>query len=157
MEALAKVRFVRMSPRKARLVADLVRGKKVADALSILRFTNKKPAKIIEKVINSAKANAEEKNVDNPEEMRIETIFVDKGPMIKRMFPRARGRADILHKPLSHVTVILSDKPDEKKEEKPEVTEKKATQKGPARAGKAKAAVKKTAKKSSKKTVAKKE
>ena len=123
MESSAKVRYARMSPQKARLVADMVRGKKVNSALNVLRFTNKATARVIEKLIISAKSNAEAKNVPDPDEMKIEKIYVDKGPVLKRQLPRARGRVDILHKPFSHVTVVLAeiDKPKKKKAaEKPQ-------------------------------------
>ncbi len=111
----------------------MVRGQKVSAALGILHFTPKKPARIIEKILKSALANAEEKNVADPEDMTIETIFVDRGPVIKRMLPRARGRADVLRKPLSHITVVLTDKKpaDEKKPEAAaETGAKKAANKG---------------------------
>jgi len=107
MEASAKLRFVRMSPQKGRLIADMVRGKKVGDALSMLRFTNTKPAKILEKLLKSARANAEDKNVGDPDSMTIKTVMVDKGPVMKRQLPRARGRVDVLKKPFSHITLIL--------------------------------------------------
>jgi large subunit ribosomal protein L22 len=108
MEAVARLRFVRMSPQKGRLVADMIRGRKVSDAEGILQFTNKKSARIIEKLLKSAKANAEEKNVADPDEMVISKILVDKGPYMKRQLPRARGRVDVLLKPFSHVTIFLS-------------------------------------------------
>ena len=107
MEAKAVVRYARMSPQKARLVADLVRGKKVGDALNILRFTNKATAKIVGKLIASAKANAENKNMGDADNMLVETIFVDQGPVMKRRLARSRGRVDVIRKPFSHVTVIL--------------------------------------------------
>jgi len=113
MEASAKLRFVRMSPQKGRLIADMVRGKKVGDALNMLHFTNTKPAKIIEKLLKSARANAEEKNVGDPDAMIIKTILVDKGPVMKRQLPRARGRVDVLHKPFSHITLILESHEEE--------------------------------------------
>ena len=117
MEATAKARYARMSPQKARLVADMVRGKKVSSALNVLRFTHKSTARVIEKLIISAKSNAEVKNVSDPDEMRIKEIYVNKGPVMKRQLPRARGRVDILHKPFSHVTVVLkeTEKPKKKK------------------------------------------
>jgi len=133
MEAVAKARHIRMSPQKARIVADMVRGRKASDALGILYFTPKKPARIIEKILKSALANAEEKNVTDPEDMTIETIFVDRGPVIKRMLPRARGRADVLRKPLSHITLVLTDEKPVDKTKPEETTEagaKKAAEKG---------------------------
>ncbi|MBI3581467.1 MAG: 50S ribosomal protein L22 [Nitrospinae bacterium] len=119
MEATAVVRFARMSPQKARLVADLVRGRKVADALNILRFMNKATARIIGKVVASAKANAENKNVGNSDEMTIDRIFVDQGPVMKRRLARSRGRVDMIRKPFSHVTVVLKEAVREKKKAAP--------------------------------------
>lgn len=115
MEARAVIRFARMSPQKARLVADLVRGKKVGDALNLLRFTNKKPARIVEKLIASAKANAENKNVADGDGMRVATIFVDQGPVMRRQLSRARGRVDTVRKPFAHVTVVLREEDAPKK------------------------------------------
>ncbi len=109
MEARAIVRYARMSPQKARLVVDLVRGKKVSNAVNLLRFTNKAPARVIEKLILSARANAENKNVADPDEMKVKTIFVDKGPVMKRHLSRSRGRMNVIQKPFSHVTVILEE------------------------------------------------
>ncbi|MFQ5431623.1 MAG: 50S ribosomal protein L22 [Nitrospinota bacterium] len=154
MEAAAKVRYARMSPQKARLVADMVRGKKVNSALNVLRFTHKATARVIEKLIMSAKSNAEVKNVPDPEEMRIEQIYVNKGPVMKRQLPRARGRVDILHKPFSHVTVVLkeTEKPKTKKAAaKKAVEDKNAKPKAKAKAKTAKVpAAKKSEKKPAK-------
>ena len=159
MEATAKVRYARMSPQKARLVANMVRGKKVNSALNVLRFTNKATARVIEKLIVSAKSNAEVKNVPDPDEMKIKEIYVNKGPVLKRQLPRARGRVDILHKPFSHVTVVLVEieKPKKKKAaEKPEkAVAKKAVE---AKTAKPKAkAIAKTAKEPAAKKSAKKQ
>ena len=110
MEAKAVLRHVRMSAQKARLVADLVRGRKVGDALNILRFTKKKMARLIEKVIASAKANAENNhNVADGNDMKVARIFVDAGPQMRRQLSRARGRVDQLRKPMAHVTVVLTE------------------------------------------------
>ena len=110
MESKAVLRHVRMSAQKARLVADLVRGRKVGDALNILRFTKKKMARLIEKVIASAKANAENNhNVADGNEMKVAQIFVDAGPQMRRQLSRARGRVDQLRKPMAHVTVVLAE------------------------------------------------
>ncbi len=115
MEVRAKVRYVRMSPQKGRLVADMVRGKKVSEALDILRFTNKATAKVIGKLIVSAKSNAEVKNVSDPEEMKINTIYINQGPVMKRQLSRAKGRVDVIRKPLSHITVVLEEVEEPKK------------------------------------------
>lgn len=158
MESTARVRYARMSPQKARLVVDMVRGKKVNSALNILRFTNKATARIIEKLIKSAKSNAEVKNIAEPEEMKIETIFVDKGPVMKRQMPRARGRADIIRKPFSHVTVVLKEIEDPKKKKPVKKAAEEKTEKPKARLKaepKKDAEKKKTVKKSAKTAVEK--
>lgn len=110
MEAKAIAKFIRISPRKVRQVADLIRGKKVGEALAILKFTPKGAALPVEKVVKSAVANAEhnyEMNVDN---LYISSIFIDQGPTLKRFKPRAMGRADMIRKRSSHITVIVSEK-----------------------------------------------
>ena len=105
MKAIAK--YVRIAPRKARLVADEVRGKSYPEAVSLLRFTNKRAAKILGDVLNSAAANAEH-NVDaDPDELLVKTVKVDEGPTIKRYRPRAMGRATMIRKRTSHITVEL--------------------------------------------------
>lgn len=109
MAVVAKLRYQRLSPQKARLVADLVRGKNALYALDILRFTNKKAAKFIEKTLKSAIANAEHNNNLDPEKLVISKILIDKGPVIKRVNPRAMGRADIIRKPTSHITIEVSE------------------------------------------------
>jgi large subunit ribosomal protein L22 len=105
MRATAK--YLRIAPRKARLVADEVRGKSYPDAISILRFTNKRAAKIIGDVINSAAANAEHNMDADPEELFVQEIRVDEGPTIKRYRARAMGRATMIRKRTSHITVEL--------------------------------------------------
>ncbi|EMY78353.1 ribosomal protein L22 [Leptospira weilii serovar Ranarum str. ICFT] len=110
MEAKAVARFVRMSPRKVRLVADEIRGYAVGEALDILKFTNKRAIEPLTKVILSASANATVLNdkVDSTQ-LFIKKIYVDEGPIMKRFRPRARGRAARIRKRLSHITVVLSD------------------------------------------------
>lgn len=138
MESKAVLWHVRMSAQKARLVADLVRGRKVSDALNILRFTKKKMARVIEKVIASAKANAENNhNVADGNEMKVARIFVDAGPQMRRQLSRARGRVDQLRKPMSHVTVVLAETDDGRRKAAPK---KAAAKKGAAAAEKPKAA-----------------
>jgi large subunit ribosomal protein L22 len=105
MRATAK--YLRIAPRKARLVADEVRGKSYPEAISILRFTNKRAAKIIGDVINSAAANAEHNTDADPEELFVQEIRVDEGPTIKRYRARAMGRATMIRKRTSHITVEL--------------------------------------------------
>ncbi|PJZ69146.1 50S ribosomal protein L22 [Leptospira perolatii] len=110
MEAVAVARYVRMSPRKLRLVADEIRGYEVAEALDILKYTNKRAIEPIYKLIRSASANAQVKSeaVDTAK-MYIKKILVDEGPILKRFRPRARGRAARIRKRTSHVTVVISD------------------------------------------------
>ena len=103
----AKAKYTRIAPRKARLVADEVRGKSYLEAASILRFTNKKGAKIVGDVINSAAANAEHNMDVDPEELFVREIRVDEGPTIKRYRARAMGRATMIRKRTSHITVEL--------------------------------------------------
>ena len=105
MKAVA--RYVRIAPRKARLVADEVRGKNYPEAVSLLQFTNKRAAGIIGDVLKSAAANAEHNSDADPDELRIKTIKVDEGPTIKRYRPRAMGRATMIRKRTSHITVEL--------------------------------------------------
>lgn len=113
-EAIARARFLRISPRKARLVADLIRGKKVAEARDILQFTLKGAAPLLGKVLESAVANAESKAAENrervdPDEMVIREILVDDGPTGRRFRAAARGRAVRVRKRTSHVKLIISD------------------------------------------------
>ncbi len=108
-EVVAKLRYYRMSPRKMRLVADLIRGKSVEDALTTLRFLKKKAATPIAKLIKSAIANAENRwELIDVGELYIKEIFVDQGPMLKRFRPAPMGRAHRILKRTSHVTVKLS-------------------------------------------------
>lgn len=114
MESKAVLRLARVSPQKARLVADLVRGRDVGEALEILAFTRKKSAVLIKKLVESAIANAEFKaerqnsslDVDN---LYIQSIFVDQGPSLRRFRPRARGMATKIHKKTAHITVVLGE------------------------------------------------
>lgn len=109
MQTHSVLRFVRLSPQKGRLVADQVRGKPVDQALSLLRFSNKKAAALIHKVLESAIANAENNFGADVDELRVSEIMVDEGPQIKRMMPRAKGRADRIIKRTSHITIRVSD------------------------------------------------
>ncbi|AHG76567.1 50S ribosomal protein L22 [Mannheimia varigena] len=110
METIAKHRYARTSAQKARLVADLIRGKKVAQALEILTFTNKKAADLVKKVLESAIANAEHNDGADVDDLKVAKIFVDEGPSMKRVMPRAKGRADRILKRTSHITVVVSDR-----------------------------------------------
>jgi large subunit ribosomal protein L22 len=110
MEAKAIAKHVRISARKARLVADEVRGYEYKEALDILKFVNKKASELIINVLNSAVANALQSNPNqDPEKLFIKKIYVDDGPIMKRFRPRARGRASRIRKRLSHITVVVSD------------------------------------------------
>ena len=105
MKAIAK--FVRIAPRKARLVADEIRGKSYPEARATLMYTNKWAAQIVGEVVKSAAANAEHNSDANPDELVVRTIKVDEGPTIKRYRPRAMGRATMIRKRTSHITVEL--------------------------------------------------
>ncbi len=105
MKAVAK--FVRIAPRKARLVADEIRGKSYSEARSVLAFTNKRAAGIVGDVLKSAAANAEHNSDADPDELRVKTVKIDEGPTIKRYRPRAMGRATMIRKRTSHITVEL--------------------------------------------------
>ncbi len=109
MEAKAVAKYIRISPQKARLVADLVRGQDVGLAINTLRFMPKKGARIIRKVIESAVANAAQNDSIDVDTLFVKTIFVDGGPMLKRIRPRAMGRATKILKRTSHITVVLDE------------------------------------------------
>jgi len=109
MRARAVARYVRIAPRKARLVIDLIRGKSVEEALAILRFTPRAASPIIEKVLRSAVANAEHNYNMDPSRLYVEKAYVDEGPTMKRYRPMARGRANRINKRTSHITVVVSD------------------------------------------------
>ena len=110
MESIAKLRFARISPQKARLVADEVRGMPVERALETLQFSTKKAAHIVRKVLESAVANAEHNEGADIDELKVATIMVDEGPTMKRMKPRARGSADRIFNRTSHVTIRVADR-----------------------------------------------
>jgi large subunit ribosomal protein L22 len=108
--ATASVNHVRIAPRKVRLVIDLIRGKQVGEAIAILRHTPRAASPIIEKILNSAIANAEHNYKLNPNNLRIESAFVNEGPIMKRFRPRAMGRASRINKRTSHITLVVSEK-----------------------------------------------
>ncbi len=110
MEVRALSKYVRISPQKTRLVADMVRGKNVGEALIILRFTPKKGGRLLTRVLRSAMASAENTHSADMDKLYIKTIKVDQGPRLKRFRPRAMGRATRIIKPSSHITVVLADK-----------------------------------------------
>ena len=109
MEVSAKLTGAQISAQKVRLVADQIRGKNVEEALDILEFSNKKGADVIKKILNSAIANAEHNEGADVDELKISTIFVDEGRTLKRLRPRAKGRADRILKRSCHITVKVSD------------------------------------------------
>ena len=109
MEVAARLKGARISAQKARLVADQVRGKPVEDALSLLEFSNKKAAHIVKKVLDSAIANAENNEGADVDELKVSSVFVDEGMTMKRLRPRAKGRADRIFKRSCHITVKVAD------------------------------------------------
>ena len=110
MEVRAVGKYLRVSPYKVRLVADLVRGKKVEEALTILKFLPKKGGRLINKTLRSAVANAENTRTIDVDTLFIKTILVDEGPKLKRFRPRAMGRATRILKRTSHITMVLAEK-----------------------------------------------
>jgi large subunit ribosomal protein L22 len=110
MEARAVAHYIRVSPLKARQVADLVRGKDIKQALGILKYTNKKSAPLINKVLKSAIANAEHNFDMDSDALYVSAIMIDEGPTLKRMQPRAYGRADTKKHRTSHITVVLKER-----------------------------------------------
>ncbi len=109
METSAVLRGVRLSPQKGRLVADQIRGMSVDKALDLLNFSPKKGAEIIKKVLESAIANAEHNDGADIDELKVNTIFVEKGPVLKRFRPRAKGRGVKILKPTCHVFLTVGD------------------------------------------------
>ena len=110
MEIKAVAKYIRLSPQKARLVADVVRGMGVEDALTTLRFMPKKGAGIIRKVLASAIANADQVDTVDVDTLYVKQILIDGGPMLKRFNPRAQGRANRILKRSSHITVVVDEK-----------------------------------------------
>lgn len=110
MEARAVAKYVRVSPRKARLVVDAIRGKNVNDALRIARLSSKKAAKPIRKTLESAIANAENNYDVDVDSLYVVRATVDMGRSLRRLRPRAFGRADIIRRPTSHVTIVVGDR-----------------------------------------------
>lgn len=109
-EVAAVLRGARLSAQKARLIADTIRGKQVDEALNVLAFSGKKGADIMKKVLESAIANAEHNDGADVDELRVSTVFVDEGMTMKRIRPRAKGRADRIFKRTCHITVKVSEK-----------------------------------------------
>lgn len=110
MEVKAILRYSRVSPQKARLVANMVRGQDVNEAIKSLTFLNKKSAGLIKKLIESAVANADYKKTIDLDKLFVKTIYVDEGPVLKRFRPRAQGRATGVRKRMSHINVVLDER-----------------------------------------------
>ena len=110
MESKAIAKYVRVAPRKVRVVMDLIRGKNIGEALAILKFTPKVGADVIEKVLKSAVANAEHNFDMNVDKLYVASAFVDQGPTLKRIHPRSRGQAFKILKRTSHVTVVVKER-----------------------------------------------
>ena len=109
MESKAILKYARISPRKVRRVTDLIKGKNAGDAMINLGFLPHRGSDMVAKILKSAMANAEQKKVADPESMKISKVFIDPGPTMKRMRPRAQGRADVIRKRTSHITLVLED------------------------------------------------
>ena len=109
MEARAITKFIRLSPRKVRLVVDQIRGKGVEEALNILKFTPKRSALIVSKTLRTAVANAESTQSDDVDQLYVKKANVDEAGMWKRFTPRAQGRATRIRKRLSHITIVLDE------------------------------------------------
>ena len=108
MDASATVRHIRITPRKARQVVDLIRGKQVGEAKHILDFTPLHAARIVKKLLDSAVANAEQKKIGDLDTLKITEAFVNQGSMLKRLRARAMGRGNVIKKRTSHITLVLS-------------------------------------------------
>lgn len=110
MEAKAVAKYIRLSPKKVHLVARMIRGKRVKEAQALLRFVPNRAARVLEKALNSAVANAENNYDLDRENLVVARAFADEGPTMKRLMPRARGRADVIARRSSHVTVVVSER-----------------------------------------------
>ena len=107
---IAKANTIRIAPRKARLVVDLIRGKEIKEARAILMFTPKAASPLILKVLNSAVANAENNNNKKLEDLFVKEVYVNEGARLKRLLPRAKGKGDIIKKRTCHITVVVAEK-----------------------------------------------
>lgn len=107
-EVKATAKYVRMAPRKVRLVVDQIRNKSVEQALEVLQFSSRAAAEPVAKVVRSAAANAENNNGLNPDNLVIKAAYVDEGPTLKRIRPRAKGSASRINKRTSHITVVVA-------------------------------------------------
>ena len=109
MEVAAKLKYARISPQKCRLVADMVRGRPVGQALATLRYTPKKGARIVLKVLESAVANAENNHNADIDALKVDLIYIDEAPSLKRFHARAKGRGNRIVKRNSHITILVGD------------------------------------------------
>jgi large subunit ribosomal protein L22 len=110
MESSAKLSSARISPRKTRLIVDMIRGKDIQNALNILRFSPQPSAKLVLNLLRSAVANAEQSGVSDVDRLFVKTVYVNAGTVLKRFLPRAMGRASKIRKPTSHIHVVLAEK-----------------------------------------------
>ena len=110
METRAVAKYIRITPRKVRIVLDLIRGKNVAEAFAILKFTPKAGADVVEKVLRSAVANAENNFDMDADKLFVKTAYADQGPTLTRIHPRSRGQAFKILKRTSHVTIVVDEK-----------------------------------------------
>jgi len=110
VESRATTKYLRISPQKARLVVDMIRGQRVEQALGILEFTTKRAARIVAKTLKSAVANAESSQSVDVDALYVKRAYVDEGPVLKRFLPRAHGRATPILKRTSHVTVVVDER-----------------------------------------------
>ena len=106
----AVAKYVRVSPRKVQIVIDLIRGKQVDDALAILMYTPKSAAPVVEKLLNSAIANAENNLEMSRENLYVAEVYANQGPTLKRYWARSHGRADLIKKHTSHITIVLNER-----------------------------------------------
>ncbi|MEQ8188399.1 MAG: 50S ribosomal protein L22 [Candidatus Eremiobacterota bacterium] len=112
MEARTRAKYVRTAPRKMRLIGDMIRGKKVEDATNLLRFTPKRAARLVEKILKTAVANAENSDMDT-DNLFVSTVYIDQGPTLKRWRARAMGRAVMIRRKTSHITIVLKEREEE--------------------------------------------
>lgn len=110
MEARAEARYVRISPRKVRIVNDLIRNKPVGVAMAIIKTTPKAACEVLEKMLNSAISNAENNHNMDVDKLYVSEVFANPGPILKRIMPRAQGRAFRINKRTSHITIVLKEK-----------------------------------------------
>ena len=117
MQAKAVAKTVRIAPRKARMVLDLIRGKEVGEAIAILKLTNKRTSPVVEKLIKSAVANAEHTYALNIDSLYVSEAYTNEGPTLKLFRPRAQGRATKINKRTSHITIVVSEPAEEEVQE----------------------------------------